>query len=72
MLIVGFSLSSTDLTRLYPLHKIREEAERQKDILGPKNIQQKYETISKGKNWLSGTLTRSKGKGDFFMCNVCA
>jgi myosin X len=52
----------TDLTRLYPLHKIREEAEKQKDILGPKNIQQKYETISKGKNWLSGTLTRAKGK----------
>lgn len=51
------------MTVLYPWSKIREDAENQKDILGAKNIKQTYETISKGKNWLTGTLRGLKGKG---------
>lgn len=54
---------SQDVTLLYPWSKIREDAESQKDILGAKNIKQTYETISKGKNWLQGTLRGLKGKG---------
>ena len=54
---------SQDVTLLYPWSKIQEDAESQKDILGAKNIKQTYETISKGKNWLQGTLRGLKGKG---------
>lgn len=62
---------SQDLTLLYPWSKIREDAESQKDILGAKNIKQTYETISKGKNWLQGTLRGLKGKGGACGLSCC-
>ena len=62
---------SQDVTLLYPWSKIREDAESQKDILGAKNIKQTYETISKGKNWLQGTLRGLKGKGGACGLSYC-
>lgn len=59
------------MTVLYPWSKIREDAENQKDILGAKNIKQTYETISKGKNWLTGTLRGLKGKGGVCSLPCC-